>query len=127
MKSNLFSTSRLMRCCMTQGEQTLRRALGPVSLVTLGIGAIVGAGIFVFTGTVAANCRRAGNCSLLPSGSGRLRVCRIAFNATRARVRLLHPGRRSGVRNKPARSLNLSLIGHSMGGAELVRYLIDEF
>src|SRR5258707_8580793 len=31
-----------------------RRVLGPVNLVTLGIGAIIGAGIFVFTGTVAA-------------------------------------------------------------------------
>ena len=39
-----------------QGEAGgLRRALGPVNLVTLGIGAIIGAGIFVFTGTVAAN------------------------------------------------------------------------
>lgn len=37
------------------GEQGLRRALGPVNLVTLGIGAIIGAGIFVLTGTVAAN------------------------------------------------------------------------
>ncbi len=32
----------------------LRRVLGPVNLVTLGIGAIIGAGIFVLTGTVAA-------------------------------------------------------------------------
>jgi basic amino acid/polyamine antiporter, APA family len=37
------------------GEHGLRRALGPVNLVTLGIGAIIGAGIFVLTGTVAAN------------------------------------------------------------------------
>ena len=33
---------------------TLRRVLGPVNLITLGIGAIIGAGIFVVTGTVAA-------------------------------------------------------------------------
>ena len=32
----------------------LRRVLGPINLVTLGIGAIIGAGIFVLTGTVAA-------------------------------------------------------------------------
>ena len=39
-----------------QGEAGgLRRALGPINLVTLGIGAIIGAGIFVFTGKVAAN------------------------------------------------------------------------
>src|SRR6478735_2863091 len=33
---------------------TLRRSLGPFSLVTLGVGAIIGAGIFVITGTAAA-------------------------------------------------------------------------
>jgi APA family basic amino acid/polyamine antiporter len=32
----------------------LRRALGPAALVLLGIGAIIGAGIFVLTGNVAA-------------------------------------------------------------------------
>jgi APA family basic amino acid/polyamine antiporter len=36
------------------GSQHLRRALGPVNLVMLGIGAIIGTGIFVLTGTVAA-------------------------------------------------------------------------
>jgi APA family basic amino acid/polyamine antiporter len=34
---------------------TLKRALGPVSLVALGIGAVIGAGIFVLTGSTAAN------------------------------------------------------------------------
>ncbi|ATQ68553.1 MULTISPECIES: amino acid permease [Methylosinus] len=39
-----------------QGEGVrLARALGPVSLTALGIGGIIGAGIFVLTGTVAAN------------------------------------------------------------------------
>jgi APA family basic amino acid/polyamine antiporter len=36
------------------GEQSLRRALGPLNLLTLGIGAIIGAGIFVITGQAAA-------------------------------------------------------------------------
>lgn len=36
------------------GECTLKRALGPVSLISLGIGAIIGAGIFVLTGAAAA-------------------------------------------------------------------------
>src|SRR5437588_7015278 len=36
------------------GEHALTRALGPVNLVTLGIGAVIGAGIFVITGQVAA-------------------------------------------------------------------------
>jgi APA family basic amino acid/polyamine antiporter len=36
-------------------DQSLKRALGAVNLVTLGIGAIIGAGIFVLTGQAAAN------------------------------------------------------------------------
>jgi basic amino acid/polyamine antiporter, APA family len=36
------------------GEHCLKRALGPVNLVTLGIGAVIGAGIFVITGQAAA-------------------------------------------------------------------------
>ncbi len=36
------------------GEHSLKRALGPLNLVTLGIGAIIGAGIFVLTGQAAA-------------------------------------------------------------------------
>ncbi|HEY8506091.1 MAG TPA: amino acid permease, partial [Gemmataceae bacterium] len=37
-----------------EGDHRLRRALGPVGLTALGIGAIIGAGIFVMTGRVAA-------------------------------------------------------------------------
>ena len=37
------------------GGQSLKRSLGAVQLVALGIGAIVGAGIFVLAGTAAAN------------------------------------------------------------------------
>jgi APA family basic amino acid/polyamine antiporter len=36
------------------GEHQLKRALGPLNLITLGIGAIIGAGIFVLTGQAAA-------------------------------------------------------------------------
>jgi basic amino acid/polyamine antiporter, APA family len=35
-------------------ERALRRTLGPVHLTALGVGAIIGAGIFVFTGVAAA-------------------------------------------------------------------------
>src|SRR3979409_736178 len=38
-----------------KGENRLRRILGPVGLTSLGVGAIIGAGIFVMTGRVAAN------------------------------------------------------------------------
>ena len=44
----------LMHEAEGEGEQSLRRALGPLNLVTLGIGAIIGAGIFVITGQAAA-------------------------------------------------------------------------
>lgn len=36
-----------------QGEHTLKRSLGPVSLTALGIGSVIGAGIFVLTGQAA--------------------------------------------------------------------------
>ena len=36
------------------GEHRLHRVLGPVSLTSLGVGAIIGAGIFAMTGRVAA-------------------------------------------------------------------------
>ena len=36
------------------GTHTLKRSLGALNLITLGIGAIIGAGIFVLTGTAAA-------------------------------------------------------------------------
>ncbi|HEX7941826.1 MAG TPA: amino acid permease, partial [Gemmatimonadaceae bacterium] len=37
-----------------EGQHTLKRALGALNLTLLGIGAIIGAGIFVLTGTAAA-------------------------------------------------------------------------
>src|SRR5437773_4944850 len=37
------------------GEHSLKRALGPGNLISLGIGAIIGTGIFVLTGAAAAN------------------------------------------------------------------------
>lgn len=36
-----------------QGDHTLKRSLGPVSLTALGIGSVIGAGIFVLTGQAA--------------------------------------------------------------------------
>ncbi len=45
--------AQLMDEAGEEGEHTLRRALGPWSLTALGIGAIIGAGIFVLTGVAA--------------------------------------------------------------------------
>ena len=46
--------SMLLREAENEGESGLKRALGPLNLITLGIGAIIGAGIFVLTGQAAA-------------------------------------------------------------------------
>jgi APA family basic amino acid/polyamine antiporter len=46
--------SVLLSEAKTEGEHELKRALGPVNLITLGIGAVIGAGIFVLTGQAAA-------------------------------------------------------------------------
>jgi len=53
----LFATKSLemLHAEMAEDEGRLRRALGPISLTSLGIGAIIGAGIFVMTGRVAAD------------------------------------------------------------------------
>ena len=57
MASKLFATKpigTILAEAAETSEHSLKRALGPVNLVTLGIGAIIGAGIFVLTGTAAA-------------------------------------------------------------------------
>jgi APA family basic amino acid/polyamine antiporter len=46
--------SALLSEAHKEGEHELKRALGPVNLITLGIGAVIGAGIFVLTGQAAA-------------------------------------------------------------------------
>src|SRR5438270_2302744 len=56
MFKRLFATKSLemLHAEMAQDEGRLRRVLGPIGLTSLGIGAIIGAGIFVMTGRVAA-------------------------------------------------------------------------
>src|SRR3990172_9467606 len=53
MGNNLFAKkpmSSLLNEAQESGEHTLKRTLGPVSLTALGIGAMIGAGIFVLSG-----------------------------------------------------------------------------
>ncbi len=55
--ANLFATKQvgqLLTEAEETGEHSLKRALGPLNLIALGIGAIIGAGIFVLTGQAAA-------------------------------------------------------------------------
>lgn len=46
--------SQLLEEAKNEGEYTLKRTLGPVSLIAIGIGIIVGAGLFAITGVAAA-------------------------------------------------------------------------
>ena len=58
MAGSLFRTKsidRLMSEAGATGEHTLKRTLGPLSLVALGIGAIIGAGLFVRTAAAIAD------------------------------------------------------------------------
>ncbi|HWM89845.1 MAG TPA: amino acid permease [Thermoanaerobaculia bacterium] len=54
MRSSLFARKPLdVLLAELQGEDRLHRILGPVQLTALGVGAIIGAGIFVTTGAIA--------------------------------------------------------------------------
>ena len=53
---NLFAVKPLSRILAeSEGDHSLKRTLGPVQLIALGIGAIIGAGLFSLTGIAAAN------------------------------------------------------------------------
>jgi APA family basic amino acid/polyamine antiporter len=56
LSKRLFATKSLemLHSEMEEDEGRLKRVLGPVGLTSLGVGAIIGAGIFVMTGRVAA-------------------------------------------------------------------------
>jgi basic amino acid/polyamine antiporter, APA family len=56
MRHQLFATKPLHQLLEEmKGEDRLRRVLGPIQLTSLGVGAIIGAGIFVATGAAARN------------------------------------------------------------------------
>ena len=71
--ANLFakkSMESLMAEANDHGEQTLERSLGPVSLTALGIGAVIGAGIFVLSGLGAQTAGPALMLAFVLSGLG---------------------------------------------------------
>ena len=54
MPNQLFATKSLKALLAeAEGDNRLKRVLGPVTLTSLGVGAIIGAGIFVATGSAA--------------------------------------------------------------------------
>ena len=52
--TGLFATKSLDALSAEAERGLLRRSLGPIHLTTLGIGSIIGTGIFVLTGTAAS-------------------------------------------------------------------------
>ena len=55
MNGSRYMARKSVHDLMQEGEShVLHRALGPWNLIALGVGAIIGAGIFVITGTAAA-------------------------------------------------------------------------
>jgi basic amino acid/polyamine antiporter, APA family len=55
MKDKLFKTKRIEELLEASAKDvSLKRTLGPLNLISLGIGAIIGAGLFSLTGKVAA-------------------------------------------------------------------------
>src|SRR6187551_3793675 len=56
LRNQLFATKSLKVLLEDmESDNRLKRALGPVTLTALGIGAVIGAGIFVATGAAAHN------------------------------------------------------------------------
>jgi len=60
----------LLREAAETGEHTLKRTLGPLSLTALGVGAVIGAGIFVMTGLGATYAGPALTLSFIVAGIG---------------------------------------------------------
>ena len=82
--SLLFQTKSLERIKAESegGEQHLKKTLGPFNLVALGIGAIIGAGLFSLTGIAAAD-----NAGSADAAAGSERRTRRAARARRPRLR----------------------------------------
>ncbi len=94
MSSPLFATKSLKQLLEEMaGENRLRRVLGPVQLTSLGVGAIIGAGIFVATGAAAHNV--AGPSLMLSVRRGGRHVylrgavlCRVCVDGARGGLRI---------------------------------------
>ena len=101
----------LMTEASETGEHCLRRALGPINLITLGIGAIIGAGIFVLTGIGRGQVCRSRHRPLLRSGGHRLHFRRPLLR----RVCLAHPDRRLGLHLRLRHAGRALRLDHRLG------------
>ena len=77
---SLFVRKDVRSLLAEAGAGTLRRELGPLNLVTLGIGAVIGAGIFVLAGNAASqNAGPAITLSMVLAGVAVVRIGGMAF------------------------------------------------
>jgi APA family basic amino acid/polyamine antiporter len=85
MSTSLFRTKSIASLSVEDSGPGLKRVLGPVNLITLGIGAIIGTGIFVLSGqTAAANSGPAIVISMIIAGgaSALAGLCYAEFAST---------------------------------------------
>jgi APA family basic amino acid/polyamine antiporter len=55
MSRKIFSKKPINELLNSKSDKSLKRSIGPVGLTLLGLGSIIGAGIFIVTGVAAAN------------------------------------------------------------------------
>ena len=55
MSRKIFSKKPINDLLSSNADKSLKRSIGPVGLILLGLGSIIGAGIFIVTGVAAAN------------------------------------------------------------------------
>ena len=109
-----------MSCAPTHspgGENSLKRTLGPLDLIALGIGAIIGTGIFVLTGTPRRAIRRPGARALLRHRRHRLRL----RGALLRRVRLHDPGGRQRLHLRLRHAGRVRRLDHRLGPDPRIR------
>ena len=94
-----------------EGENSLKRALGATNLIALGIGAIIGTGIFVLTGSVAA--QNSGPAIVLSFHFCRNRV--YLRRAMLRRIRLFDPDRRICVHLRLRHARRTFRLDHRLG------------
>ena len=98
-------------------DSDLRRTLGPFNLISLGIGAIIGAGIFVMTGNAAANFAGPARRAVVRDRGSRLHLC----GAVLCRTRVDHAGIRIGVLVRLRHARRSVRLGDGLAAAARVR------